>query len=193
MRYHDTNDSLAVPLYAGKIAQLDWQRRMLISGNDRFLYRYDPQGRLIKAEHRITGIGNSTAGNYSEETEYDLNGNITSFNAVKEDENIQQVYTLNGNRIVGAEYDSRGNITRIPGKNLQIEYNLINLPRSVTAADGTKINYSYLSDGTKFRAVSETGVNYLYTGSLRWRLQGGTITPESFAIAGGRATLEANG
>ena len=37
--------------------------------------------------------------------------------------------------------------------------------------------------------MSETGVNYLYTGSLRWRLQGGTITPESFAIAGGRATF----
>lgn len=38
----------------------------------------------------------------------------------------------------------------------------------------------------KFRAVSETGVNYLYTGSLRWRLQGGTLVPESFAIIGGR-------
>ena len=28
---------------------------------------------------------------------------------------------------------------------------------------------------------------------MRWKLQGGTITPESFAIAGGRATFEANG
>ena len=190
LRYHDTDDSLAVPLYAGKIAQLDWQRTMQMSGNDRFLYSYDPQGRLIKAEHRITGTVNSTAGNYSEETEYDLNSNITSFNAVKENENIQQVHTLNGNRIVGAEYDSRGNITRIPSKNLQIEYNLCNLPQSISNSDGTKINYSYLSDGTKFRAVSETGVNYLYTGSMRWRLQGGTITPESFAVAGGRATFD---
>ena len=38
--------------------------------------------------------------------------------------------------------------------------------------------------------MSETGVNYLYTGSMRWRLQGGTITPESFAVAGGRATFD---
>lgn len=34
--------------------------------------------------------------------------------------------------------------------------------------------------------MSETGVNYLYTGSLRWRLQGGILVPESFAIIGGR-------
>lgn len=40
--------------------------------------------------------------------------------------------------------------------------------------------------GCQIRAVSETGVNYLYTGPLRWRLQGGTLVPESFAIIGGR-------
>ena len=50
-----------------------------------------------------------------------------------------------------------------------------------------------MSDGTKFRAVSETGVNYLYTGSLRWRIQDGTITPESFTVVGGRATFDGNG
>ena len=94
---------------------------------------------------------------------------------------------------MGAGYDSRGNITTFPGKNLHIKYNLNNLPQSIAAADGKKTNYSYMSDGTKFRAVSETGVNYLYTGSLRWRIQDGTITPESFAVAGGRATFDGNG
>ena len=205
LRYYDTTDSLATPLYAGKIAQIDWKRKMQIDGNDRFLYSYDPLGRLTKAEHRITELnGNSTKGSHTEQATYDRNSNILSLNAKKGIINKwQKDYTLNGNRIATvtknfineytAEYDSRGNLTRIPWENLQIAYNLINLPRSITAADGTKIDYSYLSDGTKFRAVSETGVNHLYTGSLRWKLQGGTITPESFAIAGGRATLEANG
>ena len=204
LRYYDTTDSLATPLYAGKIAQIDWKRKMQIDGNDRFLYSYDPLGRLTKAEHRITKInGNSTKGSHTEQAIYDRNSNIQSLSSGAGLLLQQKDYTLNGNRIATvtknfineytAEYDSRGNLTRIPWENLQIAYNLINLPRSITAGDGTKIDYSYLSDGTKFRVVSETGVNYLYTGSLRWRLQDGTITPESFAIAGGRATLEANG
>ena len=179
LRYYDTTDSLATPLYAGKIAQIDWKRKMQIDGNDRFLYSYDPLGRLTKAEHRITELnGNSTKGSHTEQATYDRNSNILSLNAKKGIINKwQKDYTLNGNRIATvtknfineytAEYDSRGNLTRIPWENLQIAYNLINLPRSITAADGTKIDYSYLSDGTKFRAVSETGVNHLYTGSLR--------------------------
>ena len=83
---------------------------------------------------------------------------------------------------------------RIHWENLQIAYNLINLPRSTSnSSDGSTTYYGYLSDGTKFKAIDNTGDGFLYTGSLRWKLQGGTITPESFAIAGGRATLEANG
>ena len=193
LHYYNTTDDLATPLYAGRIAQIDWHRKIQLNGNDRFLYRYDPLGRLVKAEHRIARFAGSTAGNYCEQTGYDLNCNITSFNAVKESGNVQLEYALNGNRIVGAGYDCRGNITTFPGKNLHIEYNLINLPQSIAAADGKKTNYSYMSDGTKFRAVSETGVNFLYTGSLRWRIQDGTITPESFAVAGGRATFDGDG
>ena len=54
----------------------------------------------------------------------------------------------------------RGNITKIPGENLQIGYNLHNLPQSITASDGTKVSYSYLSDGTKFCAVSDGGEKF---------------------------------
>ncbi len=207
LRYYNTTDSLATPLYAGKIAQIDWKRKMQIDGNDRFLYSYDPLGRLTKAEHRITKInGNSTKGSHTEQAIYDRNSNILSLSAgagaglfLK-----QENYTLNGNRIATvtknfineytAEYDSRGNLTRIPWENLQIAYNLINLPRSISNSnDGNVVRYSYLSDGCKYRTIDKGGDGFLYTGSLRWKLQGGTITPESFAIAGGRATFEANG
>ena len=50
-----------------------------------------------------------------------------------------------------------------------------------------------IRQGCQYRTIDKGGDGFLYTGSLRWKLQGGTITPESFAIAGGRATLEANG
>ena len=76
---------------------------------------------------------------------------------------------------------------------MQIAYNLINLPRSISNSNnGNVVRYSYLSDGCKYRTIDKGGDGFLYTGSLRWKLQGGTITPESFAIAGGRATLEGN-
>ena len=197
LRYYSPTDSLSIPRYTGKISEQEWQRTVLNDNSDRYIYCYDIMGRLINAEHRIVqGTTESTAGSYNAEFTYDLAGNILSHNTDKDGASYQLHYTYNGNSIVtvtrngttlgAAQYDSRGNITKIPGENLQIAYNLSNLPQSITTADGTKIDYSYLSDGTKFRAVSETGVNYLYTGSLRWRLQDGTLVPESFAIIGGR-------
>ena len=159
LRYYDTTDNLATPLYSGKIAQIDWNRKLSLDGLDRFLYSYDQLGRLTKAEHRITKLnGNSTKGSHTEQATFDLNSNILSQSAAKGLFIEQQNFTLNGNRIVTAstgpmgqytaEYDNRGNLTRIPGENLQIAYNLINLPRSISNSnDGNVVRYSYLSDG----------------------------------------------
>ena len=49
------------------------------------------------------------------------------------------------------------------------------------------MKYSYLADGTKFKAVDATGNGFAYTGSLRWSVQNGVLTPESVTITGGRA------
>ena len=70
---------------------------------------------------------------------------------------------------------------------LQISYNLCNLPKQITAANGTSVKYSYFADGTKFKAVNAAGNGFAYTGSLRWSVQNGVLTPESVAITGGRA------
>ena len=61
------------------------------------------------------------------------------------------------------------------------------MPRYITTGTGVTVNYSYLSDGTKYRVVSGNGEKYLYAGSLRFWIDGdNNIVPESFAIAGGR-------
>ncbi len=70
---------------------------------------------------------------------------------------------------------------------LQMSYNLCNLPKQITAANGTSVKYSYFADGTKFEAVNAAGNGFAYTGSLRWSVQNGVLTPESVAITGGRA------
>ncbi|MBQ5896669.1 MAG: hypothetical protein IIW75_08930, partial [Bacteroidaceae bacterium] len=199
LNYYTPSDSLSTPRYAGKISEQEWQRKLQFTGNDRFVYHYDTLGRLSSANHRITGLGQSTVGCYSEDFTYDLAGNIIAHNAEKDGVNRRLGYTYNGNHIASvthndaavgtAQYDSRGNITKIPDENLQIAYNLCNLPQSITASDGTKVNYSYLSDGTKFSAVSDGGEKFIYVGSLRFRIDGdNNIVPESFAIAGGRVT-----
>ena len=64
------------------------------------------------------------------------------------------------------------------------------MPQSITAADGTKVNYSYFSDGSKFRAVSDNGEKLIYAGSLRLKIENYNSVPESFAIAGGRVKYD---
>ena len=201
LRHYSPKDSLSTPRYSGKITEQEWIRELAFSGKDRFLYRYDSMGRLTNAEHRITMQGNgSTAGIYREQIAYDKNGNILSHDTNIEGVNHRLNYTYNGNHVASiarndvavgtAEYDSRGNITKIPGKDLQIAYNLCNLPQSITAADGTKVNYSYFSDGSKFRAVSDNGEKLIYAGSLRLKIDNYNSVPESFAIAGGRVKYD---
>ncbi len=52
------------------------------------------------------------------------------------------------------------------------------------------VNYAYLADGTKYKAQGADGDGFVYTGSLRWRLKDGVLTPESVAITGGRAVCD---
>lgn len=61
------------------------------------------------------------------------------------------------------------------------------MPKQITAANGTSVKYSYFADGTKFKAVNAASNGFAYTGSLRWSVQNGVLTPESVAITGGRA------
>ena len=198
LRYYNATDGKSSPYYSGKISELNWQRNASDNNSDRFVYHYNLQGYLSSTEHRITGSNQNTDGSYSEDFTYDLAGNILVHNANKGGANQQLCYTYTGNHIASvaqdgnsvgtAQYDSRGNITKIPGENLQIAYNLCNLPQSITASDGTKVNYGYLSDGTKFSAVSDGGEKFIYAGSLRFKIENDNVMPESFAIAGGRVT-----
>ena len=64
------------------------------------------------------------------------------------------------------------------------------MPTQITAENGTTVKYTYFADGTKFKAVNATGNGFAYTGSLRWGVQSGEITPESVAITGGRALYD---
>ena len=55
-------------------------------------------------------------------------------------------------------YDVNGNLTKDSNKGITlIQYNVLNLPSSITFSDGSMITYTYAADGTKLRTVHKTG------------------------------------
>ena len=73
-----------------------------------------------------------------------------------------------------------------------MSYNLCNLPKQITAVNDKTVKSTYFADGTKFKAVDTTGNGFVYTGSLRWSVENGALTPESVAITGGRVVYSNN-
>lgn len=70
---------------------------------------------------------------------------------------------------------------------LSMEWNHLNLIKKVSDNSEVLVNYSYLADGTKVRAVDADGAGLEYRGSLTFsRSAGGMLAPESIAFPGGR-------
>ena len=95
-------------------------------------------------------------------------------------------------RLLGLHFLTRELDAEIIEAGLQMSYNLCNLPKQITTVNGKTVKYTYFADGTKFKAVDATGKGFAYTGSLRWGVQDGILTPENIAITGGRAVFENN-
>ena len=69
---------------------------------------------------------------------------------------------------------------------LEFSYNLANLPESVEGADGASLTYSYLSDGSKWRASANEGPSILYRGSFVYEDDGNSSRISSIAWDEGR-------
>ena len=96
-------------------------------------------------------------------------------------------YTYSGNRRSSYSYDDNGNVTSDATNSLQSSYNLINLPAQIKSGSTVKANYSYLSDGTKTKALNASSVGYDYAGSFTYsHASNGAKTLESVAFGGGR-------
>ncbi|RGI71691.1 RHS repeat-associated core domain-containing protein, partial [Bacteroides uniformis] len=55
-------------------------------------------------------------------------------------------------------YDANGNLTKDLNKGItDIQYNVLNLPSTVSFSDGSTITYTYGADGTKLRTVHKIG------------------------------------
>ena len=96
-------------------------------------------------------------------------------------------YAYTGNRRNAYSYDLNGNVTSDATNSLQSSYNLINLPAQIKSGSTVKANYSYLSDGTKTKALNASSVGYDYAGTFTYsHASNGSKTLESVAFGGGR-------
>ncbi len=141
-------------------------------------YYYDGVDRLVRARY-INLTDTSYNGSYDEDNiSYDLNGNITglartgsdSVFATGHDDILSYAYINGGNRLGSVSdagesglgfvdgntagldylYDGNGNLIEDKNKGLEIEYNLLNLPRKISDG-GDSVVYVYDASGTKLR------------------------------------------
>lgn len=202
LSYYNTVDANSTPLYSGKISEQRWTYGNIMNDYSGFAYTYDDMGRMIDAQSFVTSLTSTptTLDDIRESVVYDKNSNILQLNNVNGLASTYRTYTLNGNKVSNitinrlntgvCSYDNRGNMTKNTEAGLEISYNLCNLPKQITATDGTTIKYTYFADRIKFKAVDATGNGFVYTGSLRWRVKDGVLAPESVAITGGRALCD---
>ena len=120
---------------------------------------YDKNGN-IKGLQRYGQTGASAYGLIDNLT-YTLTGNQLS----RVDDAVSTVaYGTNTAFVNGASvageyaYDANGNLTKDLNKGItDIQYNVLNLPSTVSFSDGSTITYTYGADGTKLRTVHKIG------------------------------------
>ena len=120
---------------------------------------YDKNGN-IKSLQRYGQTGASAYGLLDNLT-YTLTGNQLSCveDAVSTAAYGTNTAFVNGTSTAGEYvYDVNGNLTKDLNKGItDIQYNVLNLPSTVSFSDGSTITYTYGADGTKLRTVHKIG------------------------------------
>ena len=93
---------------------------------------------------------------------------------------------------ISYSYDNNGNTVQDSLKNLQITYNILNLPQTVTQSGTTKATYGWFADGSKYSVQDAQGNGYCYIGSLIYSTTAGAAVLESTDFSGGRIVLSGN-
>ena len=168
-----------------------------------YAFAYDNLGRLTSSTRYAGGVQLLS---YTErDLAYDRNGNITALKRYGSNGGVPQdnfSYSYNGNSLasitgsISAAYshDQNGNMTFDGRKNLQMSYNLLNLPQTVNQAGMQMANYRWMADGTKASVDGDTigGQGYCYLGSMVYSRSAGNLTLESVSFGQGMV-LHASG
>ena len=130
------------------------------SGNRWFTYGYDRLNRMT------TGLYNAN-GEMGESVQYDKGGNITGLTRGSFG-NLGYTYYNGGNQLQTLsgtingtyQYDVNGNVSYDARNNVNIAYNYLNLPESISGSQN--LSYTYDATGRKLRKVSgSTATDYI--------------------------------
>ncbi|MDR1198594.1 MAG: DUF6443 domain-containing protein, partial [Prevotellaceae bacterium] len=221
LKYYDTRR--AVPNYAGNITEWTWQHQN--DTTDTYTFAYDRLNRLVDNRH-YRGAGAAPVDMFTEQgMSYDRNGNISKIrrydaDGVCEDCDINYHYEGNQLKYCNTEipmilmplyaYDDNGNMNRDFKREMDITYNLLDLPYRIIKNDTVKATYKYLADGTKLSIAADTLVEsnsgssrvaayktvsygFDYLGTCVYTRMGDTLNFESTAFAGGRIAKTTGG
>ena len=209
--YNDSRNTNTVK-YNGSISAIDWKADSKQRGYD---FLYDNLSRLTHAyyvengsrsnkyntQYSYDSMGNfltlkrnglQDGGTYGQidDLTFTLNGN-----QVTKIEDAVNDPTYNGcfNFVDGSsasteyEYDQNGNMTKDLNKNISsIQYNLLNLPQTITYSTNKSATYTYDAEGNKLRVVyTNPGSTTEYCGNMIY--EGGTL--KQILVDGGYVTL----
>ena len=194
--YNDTYGGSA-PQYGGNLSAITWKADSKTRG---YKFTYDVLSRLTKAQYMENGSASShynTEYTYDKmgniltlkrngklnDTSYPTIDNLTftyTGNQVTriDDSGSTPTYTGAFNFVNGSSqsneytYDKNGNLTKDLNKNISsIQYNLLNLPTSITYSSGKSAAYIYDATGRKLRtsykaSASATAVPTDYCGNM---------------------------
>ena len=188
MSYQLPQMTLTKPRFDGMVSEISYCHLGLISHT--LGYSYDGLKRLRDTRRHPMG-NQATLDIWTERNlTYDRNGNLTSMRRLIPETGGTYTLTYSGNRIQSLTkgettssytYYSDGNLKTDSRRDLQFQYNLLNLPATVTDASGQtlKASYSYLADGTKLTVRDSQNDGLTYRGSFVYTADG---TPGSTAV-----------
>ncbi len=189
-------DDSSVPSYTGLITGRQ-EGRNGVMDNYAYEFQYDGAGRLSREARTGLAIAGT---DYT----YDVRGNILKVADLASRGTMQWEYNYDGDILTQAEqskrigsitynfaHDSLGRMTFDGLNGLNIEYNILNLPKKIGNSDSTLVNYSYLADGTKISSLTQLGEGLVFRGPFTYRrASDGTMTLESAVCDEGRLTPE---
>ena len=181
MNYQLPQMTLTKPRFDGMVSEISYCHLGQVSHT--LGYSYDGLKRLRDTRRHPMG-NQATLDIWAERNlTYDRNGNITSIARLIPETGGTYTLTYSGNRIQSLTkgettssytYYSDGNLKTDSRRDLRFQYNLLNLPATVTDASGqtVKARYSYLADGTKLSVRDAQGDGLSYRGSFVYTANG---------------------
>ena len=191
LRYYNPVKSTGA-LYGGNISE--WSSKQSEHPQSTYGFTYDLLNRITHAA-RYQGASATPQASYTEQgITYDKNGNITTLKRYASAPADDFTYHYTGNLLMSLSgsinasytYDANGNMTGDGRKNLQITYNLLNLPEVISRGSVTQARYIYTADSIKCETTGNANSGYAYLGSLIFNKNAAGYAFESAEFGGGR-------